>query len=98
MSTVIEYISEQMRTGKMTASQANVEKVRMNRVQLVTSRIPAQVRNDLCAAVKIGYLNHKKKIGGKPEVFYHPNFEYLANGMRSRHELNILNSIKGCCR
>ena len=56
------------RCGEMTADQANVEKVRMARVMVVT-KLPADVRRALNNAVKTGTLCHKKKDRLKPEVY-----------------------------
>jgi hypothetical protein len=83
-----------LQRGKMTAEQANVEKVRMARVQVV-NKLPAEVRSALNAAVKAGELCHKKKEGRKPEVYYHPNFEYMANDERNRAEKETLEALAG---
>lgn len=91
----LEWIVEMVRTGQMTANQANVEKVRMARVQVVTARIPADVRATLNAAVRERILCHKKKDGRKPEVYYHPNFEHLANAERNRVERETIGSLAG---
>jgi len=40
----IEHLQDLLERGEITADQASVEKVKMARVQLVTCRIPAQVR------------------------------------------------------
>lgn len=86
-----EHLIDMVENGKITVAQANVEKVRMQRVLLVT-KLPSQVRKVLNAAVKTGYLCHLKKDGHKPEVYYHPSFEYLVAGERNRHERFILNA------
>jgi len=80
---IISFLSEKMRTGQLTASQANVEKVRMERVCLVTGRISSEVRSALNGAVKSGALGHMKKDGHRPEAYFHPSFDYLANGRRA---------------
>ena len=82
----VEHLLDMLQLEGMTEDQANVEKVRMMRVQLVTSSIPADVRKSLNAAVKNGKLRHMKKEGKKPEVYFHPSFEYLANFNRVMHE------------
>lgn len=82
----LEHLQNMMAQGKMTADQANVEKVKMQRVHLVTSKIMAKVRKALNEAVKKGELCHLKKDGKKPEAYYHPEFEYLAKQERGDHE------------
>lgn len=91
----VEWLIDMVRRGEMTASQANVEKVRMSRVQVVASRLPADVRTALNAAVRDGILCHKKKDGRKPEVYYHPNFEHLANAERNQAERQTLEALAG---
>jgi hypothetical protein len=86
----VEHLTDMVQRGVMTADQANVEKVRMARVLLVTTKLPAQVRKALNAAVKGGELGHIKKDGHKPEAYFHPTFDYLVNGERNQHERNIL--------
>lgn len=93
----LEYLKDQMQKGLMTASQANVEKVRMKRVELVTSRIPADVRKALNEAVKAGQLCHMKKDGNKPEAYYHPTFDYLAKAERNKHAENIFRAVISIC-
>ncbi|MFB5761125.1 hypothetical protein [Paenibacillus medicaginis] len=87
-----EWLRDMVRRGEMTADRANVEKVLMARVQIVKS-LPAQVRSALNAAVKTGELCHKKREGRKPEVYYHPNFEHLANEERNRVEKQTLEAL-----
>jgi len=82
----LEYLKDMIDLGKITALQANVEMVRMQRVKVVANSIPSHIRKALNDAVKTGYLAHKKKDGRKPEVYYHPNFEHLANEERNRAE------------
>lgn len=90
----IEHLQDMMQRGELTADQANVKKVLMQRVLLVTTRIPANVRKALNEAVKSGELGHVKKDGHKPEAYYHPTFEYLVTGERNQHERDILNAVK----
>jgi hypothetical protein len=92
-----EYIKDLMARGNMTADQANVEMVKMARVRVIIGSMPASVRKALNIAVKTGELNHKVKSGKKPEVYYHPNFEHLANGERSRIERETLNALLSVC-
>jgi hypothetical protein len=93
----MEYLKDMVKLGKMTADQANVEMVRMERVYIVNASIPREVRAALNAAVKAKYLGHKKREGRKPEVYYHPAFEYLVNGERNQYELDILNALAKVC-
>ena len=90
-----EHLQDMVQRGEMTADQANVAKVRMRRVQLVTGRIPAQVRKALNEAVKRGELGHMKKDGYKPEAYYHPTFSHLAKCERRKHEYSVLNAVAG---
>lgn len=91
----LEYLKDLMDRGQLTADQANVEMVRAARVRLVQSRVPADVRKSLNAAVKAGELCHKKKDGRKPEAYYHPNFEHLANAERHRVERETIEALAG---
>ena len=90
----IEHLADSLHRGIITADEANVEKVRIARVQLVTGKLPAPVRKALNSAVKRGYLGHWKRDGHKPEVYFHPSFDYLAREARSRHERKVLASLK----
>lgn len=89
----LEHLKDMIQLGNMTADQANVEMVRMARVKVVRTRLPFDVRSALNGAVKNGYLGHKKKDGRKPEVYYHPDFEYLANSERNRVEKEVLDAL-----
>ena len=89
----IEHLSDQLQRGIITADEANIEKVRIARVQVVTGKLPAQVRKALNGAVKRGYLGHLSRDGHKPEVYFHPTFDYLAREARSKHERKVINSL-----
>lgn len=91
----LEHIKDMMQRGEMTAAQANVAKVRAERVHLVTSRMPSDVRKVLNEAVKRGELGHVKKDGHKPEAYFHPTFEYLVAGERNEHERSIRRAVSG---
>lgn len=93
----METLKERLRSGELNAEQANVEKVRIQRVLLATCRIPADVRKALNAAVKRGELGHMKKDGNKPEAYYHPTFDYLAKGARAEHERSIMRALLAVC-
>lgn len=92
-----EYLQDMLQRGEMNADQANVAKVRMMRVQLVTCRMPTQVRKALNDAVKRGELGHMKKDGHKPESYYHTEFDYLAKHERNEYARNTLNALLRVC-
>lgn len=92
-----EYLKDQIQQGKITAAEANVLKVEMQRVLIVCGSLPASVRKILNEAVKSGRLEHKKRDGYKPEVYYKSGFAYLANGERNHHAEMIAKSISGVC-
>lgn len=93
----LEYLKDQMALGKISADQANVEMVLMARVRVINSTVPANIRKVLNNAVKTGKLGHKKKDGKKPEVYYHPNFEHLANEERNLAERKTLEALLNIC-
>ena len=69
----VEYASDQMQQGKITASEANVLIVQIMGVRIVHNKLPKEVRTALNAAVKKGELGHIKKNGLKPEAYHHKN-------------------------
>lgn len=91
----IEWLKDQLQLGNITAEKANVEMVRMERVKIINGSIPSHVRKALNTAVKVGELCHKQKEGRKPEVYYHPNFEHLADEKRNQSEKKVLKSLAG---
>jgi fructose-specific component phosphotransferase system IIB-like protein len=91
----LEYLQDLINRGEITADKANVEMVKMARVKIVIS-MPSSIRKALNLAVKNGELGHMKKSGHKPEVYYHPNFEHLANSERNRIEKESFNAIIKC--
>lgn len=93
---IVEAIQEERRNGLLTIDQANVEMVLRMRFRLVGSKLPAQVRKSLFAAVKVGTLGRMKKDGLKPEAFFHPNFAYLATAERNRIAAESIESLKKC--
>lgn len=52
--------------------------------RVIHSKIPAQVRKQLMAAVKAGALGHVKKNGLLPEIFFNPNNKLSAMDRRQR--------------
>lgn len=89
----MEALIERVRRGDLTASEANVEQVRMSRVYLVAGRIPSGVRSALNEAVKKGKLCHIKKDGHKPEAYYHPEFDYMVAGKRNAVARQVLAAV-----
>lgn len=90
-----EHLIDMVQRGEMTADQSNVAKVLAKRVHLITSRLPSEVRRALNAAVKRGELGHMKKDGHKPEVYYHPTFEYLVAGERNEYARSVIRAVAG---
>lgn len=89
----IESLKNLMDRGQMTAAQANVELVRIQRFRLVTNSLPQDVRRALNQAVKAGTLGHMKKDGHKPECYYHPTFDFLAKSARRQHEDEVRRAV-----
>ena len=81
----LEHLKDMMQQEKMTAEEANIHKVEMQRV-LVVFHLPASVRKALSQGVKAGRLEHIKKEWLKPEVFYKKGFEHLAVYERNKYE------------
>ncbi len=92
----IERLQDQLQRGLITADQANVQMVRNERVRII-SKLSRDVRVALNKAVKNGELGHMKKEGRKPEVYYHPSFEYLANEARNKEEYRIIMALAAVC-
>jgi hypothetical protein len=94
----IEHLVDMMQQGEMTAAEANVQMVRNERVKVVVNKLPREVRTALNEAVRNGVLAHMRKDGFKPEVYYHPTFEYMAKDARSKAEresVRILGIVAG---
>lgn len=90
----IESLKDLMGRGQMSAAQANVELVKIERFRLITGRVPQDVRRALNEAVHRGELGHMKKDGHKPECYYHPAFDFLAKAARNEHERSVLRSVQ----
>lgn len=90
----LEFLDNQVELGIITADEANVRKVEMQRVLLIIGKLPIIVRRALNQAVKEGRLAHKKKDEYKPEVYFKPDFEYLANEERNRYADNVKQTIR----
>jgi hypothetical protein len=90
-----EYLSDRVRIGAMTADKANVEKVRMQRVLMINGSLPRSVRSALNMAVKEKYLAHMARDGIFPEVYYHPEFEYMAVSERKKYAKSVGEALRG---
>jgi len=93
----MEYLKDNIQQEKMTADEANIRKVEMQRVLLVLGSIPASVRKALNTGVKASRLAHKKKDSHKPEVFYKTGFEHLAEAERNEYARSVIKAIAGVC-
>jgi len=91
-----EHLVDMMERGIITAAEANVQAVRNDRFRVV-HRLSRDARNALNAAVKRGELEHLKKDGMKPEVYYHPSFQYLAIEARNKAVNAGVNALKSVC-
>lgn len=91
----IERLQDQLERGLISADEANVEMVRIDRVRLVTGKLPAPVRKALNNAVKSGTLGHLKKDGRKPEAYFHPAFDHMARQQRRDHEKKTIAALAG---
>jgi hypothetical protein len=92
----LEHLKDMIQQEKITADEANIRKVEMQRV-LVVFHLPTSVRKDLSQGVKAGRLEHIKKEGLKPEVFYKKGFDHLATAERNEYERNCIKAIKETC-
>lgn len=73
----------------------NAMNIRKHATRVIRGRIPAQVRKELMAAVKMGALGRLKKDGLKPEVFYHPDHLHGAKERQQREAEYAISCIKG---
>ncbi len=94
----LEYIKDQMQIGLMSAEQANIEKVRIERFSIIKNKLPQSVRKALMAGVKSGLLKRKMKTDKNPEYFYHPEFEYLAKQEIYSQQCKLIQSLKEICQ
>lgn len=91
------WAQDQVRQGKLTIAQANVEIVRMTAVRVVSGRLPKQVRQWLMEAVRDGRLGRLPKNGLKPEVFFNPNAKARAIDERNKVFRLALDAISKVC-
>jgi hypothetical protein len=92
-----ERLTDQMQRGLITAAEANIKMVRDERFRVV-HKLSRVVRKALNFAVKKGELEHFRKDGLKPEVYYHPNFKYLAIEARSKEVNYKIKALKAICK
>lgn len=89
----IEHVRDMIDQGKMTVNEGNVQLILDQRFRLIKNSVPRDIRKALNEAVKKGILGHKKKEGHKPECYYHPTFEYLANAARNKCEEDVRRAV-----
>ena len=92
-----ERLLDQLDRKMITVDDANVQLVLQERFRVV-HKLPAAVRKALNAAVKSGTLGHLKKDGVKPEVYFHPNFKYLAVEERNKHVAALTRALTAICK
>ena len=86
----MERIQDHLQQGLITVDEANIEMIKCQRVRLITSKLPANVRKVLNQAVKDGILGHMKKDNYKPECYYFKPFEHMAHEERaSEHNKSV---------
>lgn len=73
----------------------NAERIRAQASLVVRGRIPAAVRKELMAAVKMKQLGRLKKDGLKPEIFYHPDHAHGARERQQREADYAISCLKG---
>ena len=93
----LENFMDLIERREMTADEANVEMVRVARFKIIKSSIPKNVRKALNDAVKRGELGHYKKDGRKPEVYYHPSFDYLARNEQEKIARETIEALSKVC-
>ncbi|MEL6208076.1 MAG: hypothetical protein AAFR47_22625 [Pseudomonadota bacterium] len=73
----------------------NAMRIRAQASLVVCGRIPAVVRKELMAAVKMGALGRLPKKGLLPEVFYHPDHKHGAKERQKREAEYAASCIAG---
>ena len=91
----VDWAKDQVKLGKLTTAQANVQIIKMIGVRIVNGKIPNDVRKALNEAVKHGELGHIKKDGLKPECYFHPNSMFLAKEQRNKIAIEAMAKISG---
>lgn len=72
----------------------NAEIIRAQATKVVRGRVPQQVRAELTAAVKAGYLGRLPKDGLKPEIFFHPDHKNGAIERQNREAAYAIECIR----
>jgi len=90
----VNHLLHRVEIGEITAEEFNILKIRGERVKIIKTRIPQEIRRQYNAAVKRGELGHKKKEGYQPEVYYHPSFSHLVGEVRNRAERELRTATK----
>jgi hypothetical protein len=92
----LEILEDQLQRGIITVDEANIKNVLNERI-LVVTKLPASVRKALNLAVKDGRLGHLKKDEMNPEVYFHPNFKYMAIEERDKVVSAKIRALKAVC-
>jgi hypothetical protein len=91
-----ERLIDQLEQGLISTDEANIQMVKNERFRIVY-RLSQDIRKVLNSAVKRGELCHMKRDGLKPEVYYHPSFEYLAIEARNKAVNSGVRAMKSIC-
>ena len=89
----MERIQDKLKQGLISTDEANIEMVKCQRVRLITSKLPSNIRKVLNKAVKDGILGHMKKDDYKPECYYFKPFEYLAHKERANEHNKSIDAL-----
>lgn len=68
----------------------NAEQIHAQATRVIRGTVPRQVRAELTAAVKAGYLGHLGKDGLRPEIYFHPDHK---NGALERQQREAESAI-----
>lgn len=93
----LSYVKDQMRQGKMSVEDANIELIRMIGIRVVDCSIPAQVRKYLSNGVRAGRLGKLPKKGLAPEIYFHPNSRATAIQEQKKQVADAIEAIKKVC-
>lgn len=94
LQNAIQYATDQLQQGKVTADEANVLIVQMAGFRVV-NKLSREVRKALNDAVKKGELGRLKKDGLKPEIYFHKNGMENAITEQKRIAKKSINALKG---
>ena len=84
-----ERIEDNFNRGLVTNAEATIEQVLDERLIILNRFHSADFKKILDDAVKSFKLGHIRGIGDSPEVYFHPNFKYLAINEMNRYSQNI---------